>query len=893
MKTCSLLAVDDTRDNLFLLEQLLANYLPECELVTAGTGQEGLELAAGRAFDGALIDVQMPGMDGIELCRRLKSQDATRRLPILLITAKSSTPRMRAEGLEAGADDFISRPIDNTEFVAKIRVMLRIKDAEKALYAATQEMERRVLERTADLEAANRQLRTEIAERARTEAAIQRALEQACARDAETSALLEALRAVLEKGTFESAASTIFESCKRLLGATCGYISLAVPEGTHNVVVHVDSGRMPCTVDPGLPMPIRGLRAQAFETGRVVYENSFPAHAAAALLPDGHAPLANVLFAPLTVEGRVVGLLGLGNKPGGFDENDARMAAAFGESASIALSNSRTRESLEASERRFRSVVETASDAIVYTDEAGRIVFCNPATTRVFGYEGPELAGSALSSLIPERFRPAHEKGLRRFLSTRESKLLGRSIELVGRRKDGSEFPMELSIAAWSAEGRQFFTGVIRDITARKQVEEALRRAHHELEDRVRERTAELVSANARMQEQISERRRAEQALRETNALLERVFATTQVLLAYIDTGFNYIRVNRAYAEYNGRTPESFVGRNHFELYPSPDHDAIFRRVVQGGEAVSFYGKPFAWAGPPEPGPAFWDWSLHPVKNDSGQVEGLLLCLVDVTKREVAEARARQHQAQLAHVSRLSTMGEMGSSIAHELNQPLCAILASAQASLRLLRAAGVRDGAALDAIEQVTSQAKRAGDIVRHLRDFSRRRAFHRSTINMADVVRDAAGVVSTEARPLQVRINLDVKENPPAVLGDTIQLEQVLVNLLRNGIEAMDKTDPELRSLEVQLKTAAPDQIEVSIRDHGRGLPDGDPECIFEPFFTTKPEGMGIGLAISRSIVELHGGRLWATPCSDGGTTLRFILPAGRPRDGQGHGRASTEDS
>jgi len=1054
MSKSTLLAIDDSPDNLFLLEELIETYLPECELVTARSAQEGLALASSRPFDGAIIDVQLPGMDGLEVCRRLKAQPQTERLPVILITAKGSTPRLRAEGLVAGADHFISRPMDNEELVAKIRVMLRLKQVEKGLSSARAELEAHVQARTAELEAANRKLNEEIAERRRTEAALQQALEHARRRAAETAALLAGVRAVMEERTFEAAARAIFTACKELLGATAGYVSVASADGKTSEIAFMDSGTDACNVDPNAPMPIRGLRARAFETGRVVYENDFPHSQWADLLPPGHSPLENVLFAPLIVDGRVVGLLGVSNKPGGFTDDDARMAAAFGEFASIALCNSRTLHSLETSEKRFRSVVETASDAILYIDQTGSIVFCNRASSRIFGYACEEMVGRPLTLLMPERYREAHHAGFKRFLETRRSRLFDQTIELVGLRKDGSEFPMELSVATWETDATCYFTGIIRDVSSRKQAEhrlhrserelavrnqiadafltsggdevfdrvlrivldaldsrhgvfgyideagnlvapsmteevfaecrmerktavfppdtwgdsiwgraisekrvlysnqpfkvppghiamdreisspiiyqdrvigllnvankpsdydendvallraichhiapilharlhrdrnerqrqqaeEALRRAHQELEDRVRERTAELTAANDQLQVQVAERQRAEEALRETNALLERVFETTQVSLAYIDTNFRFLRVNRAYAEHDQRSPDFFPGKNHFDLYPNTENEAIFRRVVQTGEPVEFYGKPFTYASNPERGVSYWDWSLLPVKNAAGQVEGLLLCLVDVTQREVAERRARQHQAELAHVSRLSTMNEMGSAIAHELNQPLCAILTSAQASLRLLKSAGNADPLVLEAIEQVVAQSKRAGDIIRHLREFSRRRPFHRSTIHMEEVIREAAGFVAAEARPHNVAIHLKVADNLPPVLGDTIQLEQVLVNLMHNGIEAMENTEESRRRLDIEVSMPEPDKVEVAIRDTGRGLPEGDRERIFEPFFSTKAEGMGIGLAISRSIIEFHGGWLWATPAPDGGAVFRFVLPAGR---------------
>jgi len=929
MKHFTLLAVDDSRDNLFLIEQLVTTYLPDCRVVTAASARAGLELAACRSFDGALIDVQMPEVNGIEMCRLLHSRDGTRRLPVLMITAEDSTPQLRAEALEAGADDFICRPIDNVELIARLRVMFRSRRAETALAEARNEMEARVRERTTELNSANARLKEEIAERKRTAGALQQALEQSRCRAAETAALLKGVRAVLEEVRFPDAARSIFNSCRRLLGATAGYVALTSADGTQNELVYLEAGGQDCSVDPNAPMPLRGLRAEACRTGRSVYENDFANSCWVDLLPDGHTFLENVLFAPLLIEGRVVGLLGLANKPGGFTDEDARMASAFAEFASIALGRSKTLASLEASRKELAvrnriaqafltlgggevfqealtivlEALESRHGVFGYIDEAGNLV-CPSMTGEVFQQcrmadkatvfprqsWGNSIWGRAISegrvlfSNRPFTVPPGHIAMARGVFSpiVYQDGVIG-LINVANKQTDYDQSDLELLQTICIHIAPVLHARIQRDRHEhqREQAEEALRRAHHELENRVQARTADLLAANEHLQVEIFERRRAEHALQETNALLERVFSTTQVLLAYLDTSFRFIRVNRAYAEHDRRNPEFFAGKNHFELYPSAENRAIFQSVIQTGEPVSFHGRPFAYSSRHEGSLSYWDWSLHPVKNESGAVEGLLLCLLDVTKRELAEAQARRHQAELAHVSRLNTMGEMGSAIAHELNQPLCAILASAQASLRLLKVAQMPDSPVFEAIEQVAVQARRAGDIVRHLREFTRRRAFHRSSIHIAEVVRQAAGFVAAEARPHRVRIKLHLPECLPVILGDSIQIEQVLVNLMRNGIEAMEGVDENSRELDIAVSIPEPDVVEVAIRDTGRGLPEAERERVFEPFFSSKPEGLGIGLSISRSIIEGHGGRLWAVPAAGRGSVFRFVLPAGEAEE------------
>jgi signal transduction histidine kinase len=194
----------------------------------------------------------------------------------------------------------------------------------------------------------------DITERKRTEKKLRQALETSQRRQSEISALLKGARAVLEHRDFTPAAEIIFEICKDLTGATAGYVALMNDEGTENEVLFLDSGGRPCTVDPDLPMPIRGLRAEAYHSGQAVHHNDFHHSDWMKFMPQGHVQLNNVLFAPLAIAGQTVGLIGLANKPGGFNEEDDRITSAFGEIASIALMNSRMLESLEESEEKLR-----------------------------------------------------------------------------------------------------------------------------------------------------------------------------------------------------------------------------------------------------------------------------------------------------------------------------------------------------------------------------------------------------------------------------------------------------------------------------------------------------------------------------------------------------------
>jgi|Deesub1362A_J573_1020465.scaffolds.fasta_scaffold00199_51 PAS domain S-box-containing protein len=353
----------------------------------------------------------------------------------------------------------------------------------------------------------------DITERKHAEETLRNTLKEAQQRRAETLALLESSRAVLEYHDFRDAAYSIFQSCKKLTGATAGYVALMNENDAKVEILFLDSGGLPCSVDPSLPIPIRGLRAEVYHAGKVIYHNDFASSEWAKFLPKGHVELENVLFAPLVIKGKVAGLLGIANKPGGFTENDARMASAFAELAAIALHNSWTLESLESSEERFRSVAQSANDAIISADSQGNIIFWNQGAENIFGYSTEEAVGKSLTFIMPERFRESHQKGIDKMVLTGESKVIGKSVELVGLRKDGNEFPLELSLASWKTKEGVFFTGIVRDITERRQAEEELVKHREQLEQLVDERTAELMSAVELLHEEITERKRVEEEL--------------------------------------------------------------------------------------------------------------------------------------------------------------------------------------------------------------------------------------------------------------------------------------------------------------------------------------------------------------------------------------------
>lgn len=369
----------------------------------------------------------------------------------------------------------------------------------------------------------------------------------------------------------------------------------------------------------------------------------------------------------------------------------------------------RTEESLRTRETHLRSILDTVPDAMIVIDVSGVIQFFSSAAERMFGYSSSETIGSNVSILMPDPDRTQHDAYLSRYSETHERHIIGIGRIVTGQRKDGTSFPMHLSIGETQSSGRGFFTGFVRDLTEHQQTQAQL-------------------------------------------------------------------------------------------------HDL---------------------------------------------------------------------QQELLHISRLSAMGEMASALAHELNQPLAAISNYMNGARRLL-APGAEDNKPKieTALNKAAEQAVRAGQIIGRLRDFVSRNESEKRVESIAKIVEEASALGLAGSREQGVLLRFSLDKRIDRVMVDRVQIQQVLVNLFRNSLEAMRFCSR--KELSVTNTAAAGDMIEVLVGDTGSGFAEGVPAKLFQTFFTTKQAGMGVGLSISRSIIEAHGGRMWAEANPSGGATFRFTLPA-----------------
>jgi len=365
-------------------------------------------------------------------------------------------------------------------------------------------------------------------------------------------------------------------------------------------------------------------------------------------------------------------------------------------------------------------------------------------------------------------------------------------------------------------------------------------------------------------------RERADAHMRKLSGALEQ--AVDAVIITDRERFIEY--VNPAFETLTGYRKEEAIGKKTYFLRSGLHDDRFYRELWQViGTGGVYRG---VLVNRKKDGSLYHEMkTISPLKDDQGRVTHYISTGHDITERVRAEERDRLHRAELAHVARLSTLGEMASGLAHELNQPLCAITTYAQTALRVLTDPDGSAERARYGLEQVVRQAELAGGIFRRLRHFARKGDMNRRRVCLKEVIQEVAGFIQADARQSGVRVELAVARNLPRVLADPIQIEQVLLNLARNAMDAMAGVEKPRRQLLIKARRQGRRGVRMEIHDCGRGCPQEVADRLFEPFFTTKPDGLGVGLGISQSIIEAHNGRLWLDGNSDQGATFCFTLP------------------
>jgi len=375
--------------------------------------------------------------------------------------------------------------------------------------------------------------------------------------------------------------------------------------------------------------------------------------------------------------------------------------------------------------------------------------------------------------------------------------------------------------------------------------------------------------------EDVTEQRRTEEQLRQAEEELRLTFQHAPIGMATMDLEGHILNVNQSLCNMLGYLPGDLLGRSKQELTHPDDRAvsmALLRKLLGGEIEYVRHEKRYVRR----------DHSImHGVvrysliRDPRGMPLMFVAQIVDRTEQIHAEAEIRQHRERLTQLARLGTMGEMAAGIAHELNQPLTAIANYAQACQRLIDSGAIEPDELKGVLGKVTDQARRAGMVIQGLRRFVKRRNIVKRATDLHRVVRDVMMLAELDCRAHGIPVMSEIQEPLPQVQGDPIQLQQVLLNLVRNAVDSMSGTDNRDQGILVRASAEGGDEVCVAVFDHGTGIAAGAAPRLFDPFFTTKEDGMGMGLALSRSIVEAHGGRLSFADNPRGGTIFSLTLP------------------
>ena len=401
-------------------------------------------------------------------------------------------------------------------------------------------------------------------------------------------------------------------------------------------------------------------------------------------------------------------------------------------------------------------------------------------------------------------------------------------------------------------------------------------RARNELELRVAQRTAELTRVNEDLNLEIAERKRAEEKLRQSEAYLAEAQKLTHTgSWVWEVAGRGALHLSEEWYRIYGFDPQEGMPAWEKRLHRvHPDDRARWQQTIdQAISGRSEYEIEFRIL---LPGGTVKHLHTvgHPVLDASGNLLLFVGSSTDTTERKQAEEALRQAHAELARISRVTTMGELTASLAHEVNQPITAAITDANTCLRWLKRDQPDVEEAREAASRVVKDATRAAEIISRTRLLFKKGSPQWELVDLNEIIREMVALMRSEVTRHSVSVRTELAEGLPLIPGDRVQLQQVLMNLMVNGIDAM-KDGNGTRDLVINLKRAGNEQLMMSISDTGVGLPAERADQIFNPFFTTKPHGTGMGLRISRSIIESHGGRLWATDNTPRGATFHLTLP------------------
>src|SRR5271167_2891070 len=546
----------------------------------------------------------------------------------------------------------------------------------------------------------------------------------------------------------------------------------------------------------------------------------------------------SILCLPLINQGKLIGVLYLENNltPRAFAPSRIAVLKLLASQAAISLENTRLYRDLEQREAKIRGLVDANIIGICFAARDGRVIEANNAYLRMTGYDRDDLVSGRIrwTDMTPPEWRDRSAQAL---LELAETGVV-QPFEKEYFRKDGSRVPILLGAAA--IEGTDHQTVFVVDLT---------------------------------------ERKRADQTLRERDAKIRGLFDANIIGIFIATIEDQIVEANDAFLHMLGYDHEDLAAdRIHRKMMTLPEWKGRFAQTQaeldKFGTVQPFKKEYFKK-----------DGSRIPVLVGAAALERdrVVAFVLDLTEQKRAEAEARQSEQRyrevemaLAHANRVATMGQLTASIAHEVNQPIAAAVTNAQAGLRWLSARRPDLEEAKQAFRNIQENGKRAGEVIGRIRALIRKSPPRKDGIAINDAILEVVALTSGEAVKNNVSVRTQFAEGLPLIQGDRVQLQQVILNLIVNAVQAMSGAGEGARELLISTGTAESDGVLVAVRDSGPGLPPSSLERLFDAFYTTKADGMGLGLSICRSIIEAHGGRLWASENLPRGAVFQFTAPA-----------------
>lgn len=530
---------------------------------------------------------------------------------------------------------------------------------------------------------------------------------------------------------------------------------------------------------------------------------------------------------------------------------------------------------LEAINRQTAKRYEFTPVGYFMLDQAGCILEADASGSRLLKLEQGALIGSYFSRFLLVHFRDEYFR-YRRGIFEKNAKAGACEVEL--RRGDGTLFFAQLhSAVLWDSQRHAHVEWMtVTDITECKQARSWLSDLTQNLEQRIGERTAQLKAAEERRRAELAARQRVEHSLRESESRFRDFAEAAADWFWEMGPDLRFTFLAGRYQEVMGLCSAQLLGRTRQEIYADQMDDAEkWAQHFSVLEARSpFEGFEFKWVCPDGTG-RLLRLSGQPMVDNQGQFQGYRGVGQDVTQYKRVEEQSRQRWTELARFSHSVLASEMASTLLHELNQPLGAITNYCAAVQRMLHAGAEHSPLFAEAVAQAARQAQRAAAITHRLRALLHVGRSQPTAIHLNDLIKEIVALVEWEAQENRLVIETQLQSSLPAVVADRLQIEQVILNLLRNGMEAMELTEDREKRLIIRTSVRDAQSVQAVVEDRGPGIDQAVVDRLFDAFYTTKAGGLGLGLAISRSIIEGHGGQLWAKCGSASGSKFYFTLP------------------